>query len=173
IAPFEQQLNNIANAVISYQFGRDGMVGGGGYYSIADFSSTANASGISNSSESGASAFYNRRLSRAQYIGFVYQYSRTLSELMNQQSETQTHSLLPFYTFYFAKAFSVSVSAGVQRADVTLPQSLTSDLWSPAAVVSVGWQTKRAYLASNYTHTVSSWAGLFGAFTVNSFGASG
>ena len=173
IAPFGQQLNNIANAVISYQFGRDGMVGGGGFYSIADFSSSANASGISNSSESDASAFYNRRLSRAQYIGFDYQYSRTISELMNQQSETQTHSLLPFYTFYFAKAFSVSVSAGAQHVYVTLPQSLTSDLWSPSAVVSVGWQTIRAYIAANYTHTVNSWAGLFGAFTVNSFGASG
>ena len=92
---------------------------------------------------------------------------------MNQQSETQTHSLLPFYTFYFARAFSFSISAGIQHVDVTLPQSLTSSSWSPAAVVSVGWQSNRANLAANYTHTTTSGQGLFGAYNANDVGASG
>ena len=78
IYPFEEQLSNTANAVISYQFGRDSMVGGGGSYSIVDFPVSTNTSGISNSNVSGASAFYNRRLSRRQYMGFSYQYSRTI-----------------------------------------------------------------------------------------------
>ncbi len=175
ITPFAEQLTNTANAVINYQFGRNGMVGGGGSYSLVDFPVSTNTSGISNSNESGASAFYNRRLSRRQYMGFSYQYSRTIAGLdtptiagfERQQSETQTHSLLPFYTIYFARAFSFSISAGLQHVDVTLPASLTYNSWSPSAVVSVGWQSNRATLAANYTHTASSGQGLFGAYNAN------
>ena len=58
------------------------MVGGGGSYSIVDFSGSTVTSGISNSNVSGASAFYNRRLSRRQYMGVTYQYSRGITELV-------------------------------------------------------------------------------------------
>lgn len=173
IYPFVEQLTNTANAVLSYQYGRDSMVGGGGSYSIADFSSSTSTSGISNSNASGAMAFYNRRLYRRDYIGFSYQYSRTINDLVNLQSETQTHSLLPFYTIYFARAFSFSISAGVQYVGVTLPQSLPFNSWSPAGVVSVGWQSNHANIAANYTRTTSSGYGLFGAFNTNAVGASG
>jgi hypothetical protein len=173
IDPFAEELRNIANAVITYQFGRNAMVGGGGSYSILDFPGSTGTAGIANSNGSGASAFYNRRLSSMQYIGFAYQYSRTIADLVNKQSEMQTHSLLPFYTIYFTRTFSFSVSAGVQHVDVTLPPSLTYISWSPSAIVSVGWQIKRANLAANYIHTKSSGEGLIGAYTLNGFGASG
>lgn len=173
IYPFEEQLSNTTNAVISYQFARDSMVGGGASYSIVDVPASTNSAGIPNSNVSGASAFYNRRLSRRQYVGFSYQYSRTTIGLVNQQSETQTQSLLPFYTFYFARAVSFSISAGMQRIDVTLPQILPYQSWLPTAVVSVGWQRTRASLAANYTHTTTSGAGQFGAYKANDVDASG
>ena len=180
ITPFAEQLSNTANAVISYQFGRNGMVGGGGSYSLIDVPVSTNTSGIPNTNGSGASAFYSRRLSRRRYMGLSYQYSRTIAGLgsrpagfLGQQSETQTHSLLPFYTIYFARAFSFSISAGPQHVDVTLPASLTYNSWSPSAVSSVGWQGNRATLAANYTHTASSGQGLFGAFNANDVSASG
>ena len=39
--------------------------------------------------------------------------------------------------------------------------------------LSVGWQSNRANLAANYTHTASSGQGLFGAYNANAASASG
>jgi hypothetical protein len=170
IFPFTQQLSNMANAVIGYQFGRNSMVGGGASYSFIDFSDPAVTSGISDSNLSGGSAFYNLRLSRGRYTGVTYQYSRGISELVNQQSETQSHSVLPYYTIYFARAFSFSISAGVQYVEASLPKSLTSNSWSPAGVASVGWQNNRSNLAASFSRTTSSEQGLIGAY--NTYAAS-
>ena len=173
INPFTEALTNTTNGVISYQYSRNSMVGGGGSYSIVDVPVSINSAGIPNTNIGGASAFYNRRLSRQQYLGLSYQYSRTTSGLLNQQSETQTNLLFPFYTVYFARAFSFSISAGPERVNVALPQSLTYVSWLPNAVVSLGWQANRANIAANYTHTTSSGQGLFGAFVANDISLSG
>jgi hypothetical protein len=173
IAPFAQQLSNSGQAFLSYQFARNGMIGAGGSYQTADFSAPGASTGLANSNQAGAWAFYNRRLTQSQYFGFVYQYARTLAQQGSQQSDTQLHSLLPFYTFYFAHAFSVSISGGAQRVGLTLPNLPAAASWSPALVASLGWQRDRGYLAGNYSHTVTSGQGLFGAFKMNSIGLSG
>ncbi len=76
-----EQLSNTANAVISYQFGRDSMVGGGGSYSLIDYPFPQTRRAFQIPTMIGASAFYNRRLSRRQYTGVTYQYSRRIAGL--------------------------------------------------------------------------------------------
>lgn len=173
IAPFAEQMNDNANAVITYQFGRNGMVGGGGSYSNFDLPNPAQALGLDTSSGEGASAFFSRRLTGMQYAGIAYNYSRTVGSIPNVQFETQTHSLLPFYTIYFTHTFSASVSAGIERAEQTQAQTQPYSSWSPSVVVSTGWQGKRGNLAATYLHTITSGEGLYGGFHSDSANASG
>ena len=159
------------------------MIGGGGSDQVVDFPASASSTGLANSNtglansnETGAWAFYNRRISRMQYMGFSYQWTRTAAQATSQQQatsqrrDTQTNSLLPFYSFYFTKTASVSISGGAQHVSVTSPDSPdlpASNLWSPEADLSVGYQGKRGNLAASYSHTITSGEGLLGAFNTN------
>ena len=189
IAPFAQQLTNLAHAFFSYQFARDAMIGGGGSDQVVNFpapassAGTANSNtGLANSNETGAWAFYNRRISRMQYMGFSYQWARTAAQATSQQQttgqrrNTQINSLLPFYSFYFTKTASVSISGGAQHVSVTSPDSPSvpaSNLWSPEADVSVGYQGKSGNLAASYSRAITSGEGLLGAFNTNSASLAG
>jgi len=173
IAPFQQQLSNLAHAFLSYQFGRDGMIGGGASDSTIYFSAPSLATGLGNSHTSGAWAFYNRRLSPTQYIGVSYQWTRTAAQTTTQRTDVQINSLLPFYSFYFTKTASASISGGAQRLGVTSPNLPATTLWSPTADVSVGYQGKRGHIAASYSYTITSGQSLLGAYTTNSANVDG
>lgn len=173
IAPFAEQLMNSASGLLTYQFGRNAMIGGGGSYNTFDLPNPTQAEGLYSSNGDGGSAFYNRRLSRAQYLGLQYQYARILTYPSNGVSETQIHTLLPFYTFYFNQAFSFSVSIGIDHIDTTAPQAPESESWSPTATASVGWQGKRGNLAASFSRAVTTGQDLLGAYSSSSVSASG
>jgi hypothetical protein len=173
IAPFAEELVNIANGSVSYQFGRNAMIGGGGSSSTFDLPNSTSAEGLYSSNGGGAEVFYNRRLSRNQYFGLAYQYSLVFTHPLNGVNETQTHTLLPFYTIYFNRTFSISVSAGIQRLDSSQTGSPDSNSWSPSATGSVGWQGRRGSLAASFSHTVTAEEGLLGAYNSNTVSASG
>jgi hypothetical protein len=173
IAPYAEQMTNAVHGLVSYQFGRDSMVGAGGSFSTSNYPGPSNSSGLANSNGSGAAAFYNRRLSHSQYLGLEYQYGRTTTSGLNEHSTTETNSLLPFYTRYFSRTVSFSISAGIEHASVLLvqsPTSTTSKSWSPEAGVSMGWQSRRANLAASYARSVTSGWGLVGAYSSNAAG---
>ncbi len=175
IAPFAEQMTNTVHGLVSYQSGRDAMVGAGGSFSTFDYPSSSNATGLSDSNGSGASAFYNRRLSHSQYLGLEYQFGRSTTNGLNEQSTTATNSLLPFYTLYFSRSVSFSISGGIEHVSVLLvqsPISTTATSWSPEAEVSMGWQCRRANLAASYARTVTSGGGLVGAYNSNAVGIS-
>jgi hypothetical protein len=172
IAPFAEEMTNAVQGLVSYQFGRNGMVGAGGSFSTFDYPNPSNSSGLSNSNAGGATAFYNRRLSRSQYFGLEYQYGRTTTSGLNEQSTTETHSLLPYYTRYFSQTVSFSISAGIEHASVLLVQPPAFKSWSPEVDVSMGWQSRRANLATYYARIVTSGGGLVGAFNSNAVGVS-
>jgi len=173
IAPFAEELVNIANGAVSYQFGRNAMVGVGGSSTTFDLPNPASAVGLFNSNGVGGEVFYNRRLSRNQYFGLTYQYSRVVAQPSNGVSGTQTHSLLPFYTIYFNQTFSFSVSAGIQRVDSSETGFPDFNSWSPSITASVGWQRNRGNLAASFSHTVIAEEGLLGAYNSNNASGSG
>ncbi len=173
IAPFAEQMINIVDGVLSYQFGLNAMIGGGGSFTKFDLPNPTDAAGLYNSDESGAELFYNRRLSRAQYFGVDFNYGRILAHPSNGTVETQVQTLRPFYTLYISRACSVSISAGVDRTDATAPQAPESISWSPSVVASVGWQGVRGNIAGSYAHTVTSGGGLLGVYKSNDVSASG
>ena len=168
IVPFADRLGNTVNASISYQFSRNGMIGGGGDFEVLDFPNSSQVPGLYNSHSSGGSAFYSARLSKMQYIGVTYQYSRILAYPLNAESEAQTHSFLPFYTIYLNRTFSISVLAGPQHFNATQTHFPSSSAWTPTVMASVGWQRSRTNLVARYSHAVTGGGGLVGAYNSTS-----
>lgn len=174
IFPFAEQWDNMVHGIADYQFGRDAMAGGGGSFTLSDFPSSTNSAGAFNSHSSGGLAFFSERPTHNQYLGFVYQYARTTEESSTVAGETQSHSFLPFYTFYFTRTFSFSVSGGPEHVAVTQTQSANTNSWSPTVIASVGWQGNRTNFAASFSRSVNSEQGLVGAYTaegVNGFGS--
>jgi hypothetical protein len=179
IAPFADRLSNTANADLSYQFSRNGMIGAGGIIATSNYPSPAQASGLYNSRSGGGSAFYNRRLSSGQYIGVTYQYLRSqgvpvnaLANPANVQNEVETHTVLPFYTIYFGPALSLSLSCGPQYFDAAESISQSFHSWVPSATASIGLQKSYTNFVASYSRTVTGGVGLPGIFNSNSASAS-
>jgi hypothetical protein len=167
VAPFAEEIGDQTSAGLSYQFSRNGMVGGGGTFAQTNYPNPSQAVGISNSRSSGGSAFYSERVSR-QYFGAGYQYARSLSLPAHGQSETQTHAVLPFYTIYLTPTLSVSLSAGPQYVIASQSGTATTPhSWEPAAAAGIGWQGARSSLVAGYTRAVTEVNGLLGAFNTS------
>lgn len=172
IAPYAEQMINTVDGVLSYQFALNAMVGGGGSYNTFDLPNQAQAQGLFNSHEASGLVFYTRRLSRSQYVGAQYEYAHIEAYPVSGTTETQIHSLLPFYTVYFNRAFSFSISGGVQRVDISQPGLAEFNSWSPSGTASFGWQGQRGSIAASFTRTVTAGGGLLGAYNSNAASAS-
>jgi hypothetical protein len=172
VAPFAEQLGNRASGQLSYQFSRNGMIGGGGNSTILNYPNPAQAAGLSNSNSRGGSAFYNLRLPSKQYIGVTYQYSDMSESSANGQSETRIHSINSFYTVYLKQTLSLSISGGPQHFDVAQFPIPESSSWTPTVTASMGWQRSRTNFAASYSRTVTGVGGLLGAFRSNNATAS-
>jgi hypothetical protein len=168
IAPAADVLTNNANVAITYQFSANGMIGAGGNFTNLNYANQAQVSGLSDSSSRGGSAFYTHRLSKMHYIGATYQYQTFLTYPTAGQSETQTQSVLLFYTVYFKPTLSASLFGGPQYSNTQqfgLPPSLS---WSPAGGASLAWRGKLTSLAASYSQMVNSGGGLMGAVHIYS-----
>jgi hypothetical protein len=172
IAPFADQITNATNVDFSYQFSRNGMIGVGGVVTELDYPDPAAVPGLSNSSSRGGSAFFSHRLSGGQYIGATYQYLSSQANPVNAQSETQTHTIFPFYTIYLKRTVSLSLAGGPQLAEATQSSSPSYRSWTSAAMASIGWQRSHTNFAISYLRTTTGGGGLSGAFSSNSANAS-
>jgi hypothetical protein len=167
IAPVAGQLANRGIAELTYQFSRNGMIGASGIFTNLHYFNPTEVLGIYDSSSSGGSAFYTRRLSKRHYIGATYEYSKILAYPLNAESEVQTHTTLLFCTIYLNPTFSLSFSGGPQRFDVVQLPLPPYSSWSPALTASIGWQGRHANVATSYSRIVGAGAGLVGVFQSN------
>jgi hypothetical protein len=172
VAPFANQRNNAASGLVSYQFAGNAMIGGGGTFAITDYTNSAQAIGLSNSNSRGGSAFYNRRLSAAQYFGVTYQYSNMKANSINEESETKTNTIYSFYSVYLKRVLSFSITGGPQHVSDAESTLVESGSWKPAVTATMGWQVSRASCAVSYSKTVSGAGGLLGTFKSTSASAS-
>ena|SRR5271168_699055 len=180
IAPIADRLSNSGNVGITYQFAANSMVGAGGTFTNLHYPNQGQVLGLYDSSSQGGLAFYSVRISKINYFGATYQYQRLASYPAPGTNETQTNSLLLFYTVYPTKRFSISVFGGPQYADVgpqfsdtaSIPATPASRSWNPAAGGSLGWQGRLSSLAVSYSHLISSGGGLIGAVKMDNVSAS-
>ncbi len=115
----------------------------------------------------GGSAFYTDAPLGRHYIGLTYQYSMFLASPNQIQNETQTHSILLFYTLYLQPTLSISFFGGPQHSDTEQRGFLPSRNWSPSTGVSAGWQGAHSSLAVTYSRTITDGGGLPGAVHSN------
>jgi hypothetical protein len=174
IAPLADRLGNVGSAEITYQFGPNGMVGASGVFSNLHYSDPTQVQGLFDSSTQGGSAFYSLRLSRKHYVGATYQYQRLLS-YAPVTNETETQSILLFYSFYPSPALSFSFfggpehySAGPQFISVNQPLLAAAKAWSPGVGASVNWQSQHTAVALSYSRVISGGGGLSGAVQLDS-----
>src|SRR5271165_168414 len=91
VAAAANQLSNMTNAELTYQFSRNGMIGAAGTFTNLHYLDPTEVPGLYDSNSGGGTAFYNHRLSEKHYIGASYQYSKILTYPENAQIETQTN----------------------------------------------------------------------------------
>ena len=168
VAPITDQLNNAANAELTYQFGRNDMIGASGTFTNLHYLDPNEVPGLSDSSSRGGATFYSHRLSTTRYFGATYQYSEILGSSQSTQniaqSETQTQTLFLFLTVYLNPSLSLSLSGGPQYYEDSESPLPASRSWKPAAMASMGWQGHRASFAASYSQLVSGGGGLLGTY---------
>lgn len=175
IAPVADQLNNAANAELTYQLSADGMAGVSGTFTNLHYPSPAEVPGLFDSSSNGGSAFYSHRLLDKYYVGVSYQYMDVLAYQAGTpaNSQTQTQTIFLFLTTYLKPTLSLSLSAGPQHTNVTQSPLPALQSWSPMAMASLAWQGQRTSLAASYARLVTSGGGLVGAYHSNSASVAG
>jgi len=171
ITPFGDRLNNELTTDLSYQYGRNAMVGGGGSLTNLDYPNPSQVPGLYNSSSRGGGAFWSARLSSTQYLGATYQYSLSEANPAHAQSETRTNTISLFYTLYLKHTFSMSFSGGPQHSSFAQSSLQSDSSWTPSVRTSIGWQRNHTNFAASYAHSVTGGGGLLGAFESNSANA--
>ncbi len=164
IGPVGDQIGNDANAQLTYQFRKNGMVGASGSLTNLHFLNPSEVPGLYDSNSTAGSAFYNHRLSRRHYIGVSYRYSRTLAYPVGAVSAIQTNIVSFFYTLYLKPTFSVSFSGGPQHYEISQFPLASQNSWSPTFTASAGWQGHHTNLSGSYSHVVVGGGGLVGVF---------
>ena len=161
IAPIADQISNDGDVTLTYQFAANSSVGASGIFTFLKYPNLQQTPGLFNSNSRGGQGFYTSRISGRHYVGanYVYQDLRTSP----QGSETQTHSLLLFYTFYLNSTTSFSAWGGPEHSDIAIVGSGTLRQWSPAAGASFGWRGQHTSLAGSVGHSISAGAGLSSA----------
>jgi hypothetical protein len=172
IAPFAKQITNTVTAGISHQVSQDAMIGGSGVYELLHYLNPSQAQGLSDSSSSGGSAFFNRRFGSMHYLGVAYQFAHILASPQNAQSETLTNAIVPYYTIYLNSSTSLSLSCGLEHLNASETLLPTYSSWSPIAMASFGWHASRANFATSYSKAITAGGGILGAYNANTANAS-
>jgi hypothetical protein len=163
IAPVADQLSNTGTAQLTYQFGPNAMVGISGTFTNLHYSNPAEVPGLYDSGSRGGSVFYTHRLSGQHYVGATYQYQMLLAYPVGFRAETQTNSLMLFYSIYLKPTVSLSFFGGPQYSNTQ--ESIVPRLraWSPAAGASLAWQERQTNFAVSYSREIAPGGGLIGA----------
>ncbi|HJT71741.1 MAG TPA: hypothetical protein VJ731_16190 [Terriglobales bacterium] len=166
-APVADQIRNVGTAQLTHQFAPNGMFGFSGTFSNLHYPDTSEVPGLFDSTSRSGSAFYNHRLSGRHYVGVTYQYQQILAYPTGFQSETQTHGVMLYYTFYFQPKVSLSFFGGPQYSNTQESIFPAAHAWSPAAGASLSWQGRSTNIVLSYSRIIAPGGGLSGAVHQN------
>ena len=79
------------------------------------------------------------------------------------RAQTQTNSLMLFYSIYLKPTVSLSFFGGPQYSDTQESIAPTLRAWSPAAGASLAWQERQTNFAVSYSRMIAPAGGLIGA----------
>jgi hypothetical protein len=167
IPPFAKILTNTVSPEITMQTGLNEMIGASGSWTILHYPNSSQTPGLYDSNSRGGTAFYNHRISNAQYVGVTYQFMDMLTTFNDNESATRTSTIMGYLTLYAKGRFSLSVSGGPQYYQVVEAPLPSLSTWGPAISASTGWQSQRVSLAASYSHSVTGANGLIGGYHTN------
>jgi hypothetical protein len=167
VTPVSDVLRNTAGGDLTYQYGRNDMVGVGGTVTNLHFLNASQDQGLYDAAARGGSAFYTHRFAARHYVGVSYFYQQLLTYPAGPQNQTITNTVIGFYTFYPRRTLSFSLFGGPQHASTQQFGTPAVEQWSPAAGASVGWQGRHTSAAVSYLYTISDGGGLVGAVHSN------
>src|SRR5579871_184699 len=168
VTPISDVLRNTAGADLTYQFGRNDMMGVGGSVTNLHFLNASQEQGLYDAAARGGSAFYTHRFAARHYVGVSYLYQQLLTYPTGVTNQTTTDAVIGFYTFYPRRTLSFSIFGGPQYASTQQFGSPAVQQWSPAAGASIGWQGRHTSAAASYIHIITDGGGLLGAVHSNS-----
>jgi hypothetical protein len=162
VIPFDEELKNEVSGLFGYQFAEFAMVGGRVALQSLKFPNVREGSGLYNSRAESALGYYSRRISRSQYLGGFYEQARMVTSQRKTTTQTETFSV--FYTLYSRQNLTFSIAAGPQYLEFDMPGFHSYNQWTPSVRASIGWQTTRMRLTTDYSRDITAGQGILGAF---------
>lgn len=158
VAPISDRISNTTFAGVTYQFARNGMIGASGSLSILKYLDRSEDQGLADSSSRGGQAFYDYRISGHHSIGITYQYQYLTAD--PNDTNTNVHSAMVFYTLSLPPSFVVSLYAGPEYSNTTFGGFTAAKSWSPGGGGTFGWQGQRTTFSLGASRRVSEGGGL-------------
>ena len=165
VLPATPRINHLSDVEMTYQFGRNSMLGARGSFSGLWYPDRNRFSGLYDSTTEAAEAYYTKRLSDRHYIGTVFGMQNLFTH--PGTAETQTRSALIFYTLYLPPALTLSIFAGPEHSDTHGRTVMPLRDWSTAAGGSFGWHGSHTSFAASYARRINDGGGLSGAVRSN------
>jgi hypothetical protein len=161
VSPLADQISNSGSVQLTYQFGRNSMVGASGIFSELRYLNRSQVPGLFDSDTKAAQGFYSHRISTKHYAGMRYEFQNLLST--PHPVTTQTHSLVLFYTMYMQPRLSLSLFAGPQYSDTRGSAVIPTSMWYPSFGGNFDWQGARTSLTIRASKSLTAGGGLQGA----------
>jgi len=158
ISPLANQINNFTSVQLTYQFGRNSMIGATGIFSELHYLNSKQVPGLFDSDTKAAQGFYLHRMSSKHYVGIRYEFQNLL--FGPSPVPAQTHSLALFYTTYLQRSMSLSVFVGPQYSETHGGGGAPLRWWSPIFGASFNWQGSRTSVTIEAARAINAVGGL-------------
>ena len=170
VTPITERTGNTSGADLTYQFGRDSMVGASGGYYFVNYGRIVGTSGetyrLVDTRSWNGDGFYTHRFGGRHWLGTSY----TVQRLMFDPGyPTEVQRALGFYSVYLGSHISFSVWAGPERSKSLAPVDVVARArqWNVAGGLQWTWQGERTAFSAGYTRQTSDGGGLAQAVLMN------
>ena len=176
VIPITKRTGNTSGVDLTYQFGRDSMIGASGGYYFVDYGAVEATSGqtyrLIDTRSWNADTFYTHRFGGRHWLGVSYMMQRLM---FDPGYPTEVQRALGFYSVLLGSHISFSLWAGPERAS-SLVAGLQPGLvgptwhapqWNGAGGVQWNWQGQRTAFGIGYTRQTSDGGGLAQAVRMN------
>jgi hypothetical protein len=154
---------------LTYQFGRDSLVGASGGYYFVNYGAVEGTSGqtygLIDSRSWNTDGFYAHRFASRHWFGFSYNFQRLM---FDPALHTDVQRLLAFYSVSYGSHMSFSLWAGPEQAkslgSASLPGAngrlASTAHWNGAGGVAWSWEGTQTGLSLGYTRQTTDGGGL-------------
>lgn len=170
VTPVTERTGNTSGLDLTYQFGRDSMVGASGGYYFVNYGRVEGTSGqpyrLVDTRSWNGDGFYAHRFGGRHWLGTSYTAQRLM---FNPGFPTDVQRVLGFYSLYVGSHMSFSVWAGPERSNSRAPFEVVARApqWNVAGGLQWSWQGQRTAFSAGYTRQTSDGGGLAQAVLMN------